>query len=197
MSLFKFLSFIAIFSFLTSCATSKYDAPPFTDLDKILELKPGQTVKDVSETLKIKPYDVVYSHDKGKMVLIYNYRVKDRRMALPTKTAGQVVHSEAAQRQGDVWYNENYKELYLLFQNNELKSIYGEDVLSVGGQVETMEDHLSGGKEDLEFASGVYQERYNRKITELSEDKEAKKRRNVLIGGSALIVLLLISIFTN
>lgn len=194
----------------TSCSVSKYVAPPFTDIDKILELQPGQTVKEVSETLKIKPYDVVYSHDKGKMILIYNYRVKDRKMPLPTRTAEQTMHSESAQRQGELWYNNNYRELYILFQDDKLKGIYGEEVLAVGAQVETMDAYLDGeggiadasGKktsanEDLLFASSVYKERYDRKSAQLDEDKQAKQRRNMLLGGSAFTILLLIGIITR
>lgn len=186
---------------LTSCSISKYVAPPFTDLDKILELQPGQTVQEVTSTLKIKPYDVVYSHDKGKMILIYNYRVKDRKMILPTKTAGQVIHSENAQRQGDIWYNTNYQELYLSFQDGKLKGIYGEAVLAVGAQVEVMNSRLNNeqqsatgmsnhSNEDLLFAQSVYHERYNRKQAELSEDQAAKNRRNTILGGIGAIAFI-------
>lgn len=195
MNLFKLLLFLSFISCLTSCAISKYVAPPFTDLDKILQIQHGQTAREVSETLKIRPYDVVYSHDKGRMILIYNYRVKDRRMILPTKTAGQVIHSEDAQRKGDLWYNTNYRELYVLFQDDKVRGIYGEDVLAIGAQVETMDKRLNGGtNEDLAFASSVYQERYNRKSAELSEDEAAKKRRNILLGGGGLTLLLLLSV---
>ena len=208
MNLLKVPTFFAFLISLTSCAISKYSAPPFTDLDKILELKPDQTLKEVNDVLKIKPYDVVYSHDKGKMILIYNYRVKDRRMGLPTKTATQVMHSENAQRQGDVWYNINYRELFVLFQNGKIKSIYGEEALSGAGQIEMLEAYLNGNQnpngtppreayrnEDLLFARNVYQERNNRKNTELSEDKAAKKRRNLLLGGTAVLIVGIMQIF--
>jgi len=193
---------------LESCAISKYVAPPFTDVDKILELKHGQSAKAVAEVLKIKPYDIVYAHDKGKVLLIYNYRVKDRRMVLPTKTAGQVIHSEEAQRQGDLWYNKNYRELYLLFEDDKLGGIFGEEVLAAGAQIETMDAILDGRgtatdspktatHEDIAFARSVYQEREQRKSAELSEDQAAKNRRNILIGGGSIIGLLLFNIISN
>lgn len=198
MSQLKVLFILICMPCLTSCVISKYVAPPFTDLDKILELRPGQTTKEVTETLKIKPYDVIYSHDKGKMLLIYNYRVKDRRMVLPMKTAGQVIFTEKAQREGDVWYNKNYRELYVLFQENKVKGIYGEDVLAIGAQIETMDSHLNGqttlANEDLLFAQSIYQERYNRKSAELSEDQEAKNRRKMLIGGVTIVTGLILGL---
>jgi hypothetical protein len=193
---------------MVSCSISKYTAPPFTDLDKILELKPGQTLKEVNETLKIKPYDIVYSHDKGKLLLIYNYRVKDRRMALRTTTAAQVIHSETAQRAGDVWYNTDYRELYVLTQDDKVMSIYGEDVLAVGGPVEAMNAHLNGdvnsiatsGKatnEDFQFAQNTYLSRKERKSSQIEEDTAAKKKRNILLGGGALGVIILFKAITN
>lgn len=206
MKQFRFFCLLIIFAFLQSCAISKYVAPPFTDLDKILALKYGQEPNEVYDILKIKPYDVVYSHEKSKMLLVYNYRVKDRRMVLPTKTASQVVHSENAQRQGDVWYNANYREVYLLFQDGKLSGIYGEDVLAIGGQVEVMDNHLDGIENklgssntnpDLLFARNVYTERSSRKSAELSEDMEAKRRRKFMLGvasAGAFVLLLLLGV---
>jgi hypothetical protein len=209
MNRLKLLSIPMALFCLTSCAISKYTAPPFTDLDKILDLKTGQTIKEVSETLKIKPYDIVYSHEKGRKILIYNYRLKDRRMPLPTKTAAQVTHGEASQRSGELWYNTNYRELYLLFQDDKLKSIFGEEVLFGGAvSIEALDSHVGGGnpankssvgtndsKDDLLYARGVYQTRLKNKDTELSEDLAAKKRRNFLIGGGIVGVLALLNLF--
>ncbi|MFN0037814.1 MAG: hypothetical protein ACKVUS_22350 [Saprospiraceae bacterium] len=168
-------------------------------MDKILQLQTGQSLKDVNETLKIKPYDVVYSHDKGKKVLIYNYRVKDRRMVLPTKTADRVSHSESAQREGEVWYNSDYREVFVLFQDDKLKSIYGEEVLSGAGAIEAMESHLNGNpiltnNADISLVRGIYQARADRKKAALAEDEVAKRKRKLLIGGGAAAVLLVLNI---
>lgn len=188
---------------LTSCAISKYEAPPFTDLDKIMSLKPGMTLADANEALKLKPYDIIYSHDKGKMILIYNYRVKDRRMVLPTKTAGQVIHTEKAQREGETWYNKSYKEVYALFYEGKLKSVYGEEALSIAPNLDYIDVRLDNAKQggglqvndtaqDLDFARMVYQQRLDKKEARLMEDEKSKKRQRILIGGGTLILLWLI-----
>jgi hypothetical protein len=203
----RLISFLAFLCFFTSCKLSKYTAPHFTDLDKILALKPGLSLNEVNDVLKIKPYDIVYSHDKSKMLLIYNYRVKDRRMGLPTSTADQVMHSEDAQRQGEIWYNANYRELFILFEGEKLKSIYGEEVLSSAKSIVSMDSYLNGERvqagvqgtnnTDLLFANSVYQDRVDKKKTQLEEDKQAKKRRNILLYGGGAGVLLLLNLLTR
>ncbi|MBK8967066.1 MAG: hypothetical protein R3D58_04770 [Saprospiraceae bacterium] len=204
----SFLFFLPVF-LLSSCLISKYSAPPFTDLEKILQLKPGQTVSEVSSALKIRPYDVVYSHEAGRMILIFNYRVKDRRMTLPKKSAQQVIHGEESQRAGDLWYNDNYRELFVLFQNEKLKSVYGEEVLAVAADIELMDNHLyhaadrelseadRAAREDIRFVATTYQQRYKKRQAELSDDKANKTKQRIALVGGALILSVIIGLFSN
>lgn len=194
---------------MTSCSLSKYVAPPFTDLEKILALKPGISEKEASDILKIKPYDIVYSHELGKKILIYNYRVKDRNMRLQTRAAERIIHSEDAQRQGEVWYNKQYRELFVLFENEKLKSIYGEEALSIALNLDLMENQLkkesgesvnktsSANDLDLRFVTAAYQNRNGKKYQELNEDNAAKNRQKLFLLGGGAAVLFIISLITR
>lgn len=183
----------------TSCSVSRYIAPPFTDVTKIIELKPGQGVEEVSATLKVEPYDIVHSLDDGKMILIYNYRAKDRNMGLPTRSAQMIIHTEESQRGGETWYNLDYRELYVLFVDGKLKNVYSDNLLSDGQYFASYSDSLSintGTSTDLGFVQGVYQQRIKSELR-LDEDKRLKRRRNWFIVGIVGAGLLAINTITR
>lgn len=176
----------------SSCAVKNYIAPPFTDVNKILRLKPGQTSSEVSDILRIDPYDIVHSYETGSMILVYNYRVKDRKMQIPSRAVQQTVPSEGAQREGDIHYNTMYRELYLLFANDTLKSVFGERTFSEGSYIEMVDNHLVASSEnnnstnvnaenDYLFMRNLIQERTSfRKAARIEEDEALKRRRGIL-----------------
>ena len=115
---FKILTAV-VFSavFLASCA--KYIAPPFTSVDKIVKLKAGMTLNDVNTALNIEPYDVYFSEEDGSMVVTYNYRIKDRKMGMPTENK---IRSEVGQKEGDPWYKTEWELLYVFYKDGKMKS---------------------------------------------------------------------------
>ncbi|MCG8328832.1 MAG: hypothetical protein MI974_14165 [Chitinophagales bacterium] len=186
---------------LSSCAISRYTAPPFTNVEKILQLKPEMTIDEVSDILKIPPYDIVHSYESGSMVLSYNYRVKDRNMVVPTRSAQQVIHSEDAQREGEDWYNTNYHSVFLHFQDDALKSIFSETLINKGIYIEILDKKLISpdsnfimdGNYHLLLENGYENYSYTQEA-QLKEDEQIKRRRNTLkqVGVGALIILGLI-----
>ena len=70
------LLLIAIIACLSSCIVQ---APKYTKIEQVLSLKPGMTKDDVTTALGIPPYDLRSMNDKGETVLIYKYRVTDRK----------------------------------------------------------------------------------------------------------------------
>lgn len=75
MKTLQYISVAALFLFLASCMT---EAPKYAKVEQVLTLKPGMTKQEISETLNIPPYDIKMHNDSSE-VLIYKYRVTDRR----------------------------------------------------------------------------------------------------------------------
>lgn len=196
---FPFLLFLILF--LSSCSVNRYIAPPFTDIDKIMDLKVGMTVRQVSDQLRIPPHDIVHAYETGNVILVYNYRVKDRNMAVPARSGGVIIHGEDGQREGEEWYNDNYRELYLLFKDGALKSVFSERSFSEGTQAELADRTLinpdpssSSFNNDYQLMQGMYEDRASYKERgKLIEDAQLEKRRkSLLVAGGALLALLAI-----
>ena len=182
---------------LSSCSISRYTAPPFTNVEKILRLKPGMTTEEVSGILRIPPYDMVHLYESGSMVLSYNYRVKDRNMVVPTRSK-QVIHSEDAQREGEDWYNTNYHSVFLHFQDDALKSIFSETLISKGAHIEILDKRLINPDSSFIVDKNYYlllengYENYSyTQDTQLKEDEQIKRRRDTLknVGIGVLVIL--------
>jgi hypothetical protein len=62
--------------FFPSCIVER---PPYATIEQVLSLKPGMTKEEVSKVLDIPPYDLKRMTDTGSVVLIYKYRVTNRR----------------------------------------------------------------------------------------------------------------------
>lgn len=71
-----FLLLAAVICCLSSCIVQ---APAYTKVEQVLSLKPGMTKEEVSAVLGIPPYDLKSVNEKGETVLIYKYRVTDRK----------------------------------------------------------------------------------------------------------------------
>ncbi len=72
---FIILTLIVSFS-ITGCIVK---GPKYTHVENVLNLNNGMTLKTVNETLKLRPYDLRSLDSAGNKVLIYKYRLTDRR----------------------------------------------------------------------------------------------------------------------
>ncbi len=108
---------------LASC--SRYIAPPFTSVEKIVTLRPGMSMSQVSATLGIDPYDILHLNDDNSIVLRYNYRLKDRFVKISTTNKDEFerqTRNEQSQTSGSDWYNKDYRSVYVLFTDGNVKS---------------------------------------------------------------------------
>jgi hypothetical protein len=132
--IYRFFVFSTLIFLLDSCSQNKFwVAPKFTDVSKIATLKKGMTKEDVSLALGIEAYDS-YFMDASSEMLIYNYRLQERR--IPVSNSGRyvnmdsapmdrTVNSEIAQNQGSLYYTE-WRRLYVSFQDNKMVSMITE-----------------------------------------------------------------------
>lgn len=111
---------------LIGCGTgSGWIAPPYTSVDRIVNVKPGMTIFDVNRILNIDPYDVYHLQEDGSLILVYNYRVKERRMDLPMDTAKRLetIRSEQAQTAGETVYRDEGSRIYVFFRKGIVESL--------------------------------------------------------------------------
>lgn len=109
---------------LGSC--NVYIAPKFTDVEKIVALKSGMSIGQINSTLGIEPYDIYHIQESGATLISYNYRVKERRIKIPTLNANEFERkttNEASQTAGEVKYDKNYKALFVLIKEGRLVSM--------------------------------------------------------------------------
>lgn len=141
----KYLSpFLFLTLILLSTSCGKWIAPPYTNVDKILRIAPGMELQEVNLILEIEPYDVYIRRDNN-FIVVYNYRVKDRRMKLSGHTKS--TSDEASQTAGTDWYGDSYY-CYVYFQDNKVKSILtdaglksSEDILVKNNNIYLMGDY--------------------------------------------------------
>ncbi len=111
---------------VSSSSTSKWVAPKYTNVEKIVKLEPGMTVKAVEQTLGVPPYDVYTIQEKEVSVFLYYYRIKDRTLELSGNATQQNVimrGNEKSQTNGEVWYSNTHKSLYIYYKNGEMVSL--------------------------------------------------------------------------
>jgi hypothetical protein len=119
--LFLFLFLPLIFG---SC--SRWIAPPYTSVDKMLRLEKGMNPNQVNETLGIKPYNILHRND-STAVLEFHYRLKDRDLNNITNYA-DFIHQEKSQVGGKNWFTKPSK-FYLLYEGNTLSTLITENGL--------------------------------------------------------------------
>ncbi len=145
---------------IQSCSKNNFVvAPPFTNVKKITQLIKGMTFEEVSKTLGIDPYDVVYTNETESLCY-YNYRILDRKIPVLNSTDSQTdsqidslnLSSDAAQVYGKKFYSE-WKKLYVSFKDGKLINFISSTGLSeanyillVNGQIKLL------SKKDLEFS---------------------------------------------
>ena len=114
---------------LASC--NVYKAPPFTDVDKILMLKPGMTLEQVKSTLGVDPYDVYHLNEQNSVLVSFSYRLKERELKVNTFNQDEIrrkTTDEASQTSGDVRYNKkDPKTAFVLFSNGKFQSVLTTD----------------------------------------------------------------------
>jgi hypothetical protein len=106
----------------TIFSCSRYIAPPFTDVSKVSQVKAGMKIKQVSDILGIDPYDVFYMQETGAQVLSFNYRLKNRIMyvynTVNRTEVSRRTSDENSQKDGEVFYDKNYRTLYAMFNKD-------------------------------------------------------------------------------
>ncbi|MEQ8325111.1 MAG: hypothetical protein RIC15_06190 [Vicingaceae bacterium] len=115
------LAFIA--ASFTAC--NYFIAPPYTSVNELIKVRKGMTITKVNEVLGIQPYDLYNVQDDGGTILVYNYRIKDRKMKVPGmsyKQREKVIKSERGQKEGIEWYAEASR-VYILFEDDKVASL--------------------------------------------------------------------------
>jgi hypothetical protein len=138
--LFVLFAFFA----LTSCNSIYQAAPPYTSVERMIQLKADMNVQSVSEILGIQPYDIYTIQETGGSILVYNYRVKDRKVKLPTelKKQEQFIHSEEYQKAGEPYYNLEHSKLYIFFKDGKMKSMMTDRGLEKSEYLMILDNHI-------------------------------------------------------
>jgi hypothetical protein len=120
----KFITILLLSaSLLIGCATrTGWIAPPYTNVNRILNVHPGMTLNDANRTLGIDPYDVYYIHSDGSFILVYNYRLKERMMNA-SSIMEETIRSEQGQTAGEPVYREFSSRLYVVFKDSIVQSL--------------------------------------------------------------------------
>ncbi|HAW51548.1 MAG TPA: hypothetical protein DCX54_04345 [Flavobacteriales bacterium] len=117
----KLLFITTILVVFASC--NKWVAPPFTNVSELSKVRKGMTMTKVNEVLGIQPYDIYTVQDDGGTVLVYNYRVKERRMNIGARwNYNQRTKTERGQKEGIDWYGEASR-VYILFEDDKVASL--------------------------------------------------------------------------
>jgi hypothetical protein len=110
-------------SILVGCASrTGWIAPPYTNVEKIVNVRPGMTLYEVNQTLGIDPFDVYYIYSDGSFIVIYNYRLKYRIMN-ESIIDKEPITSERAQTVGEPIYPDYSSRLYVIFKDNIVQSL--------------------------------------------------------------------------
>lgn len=115
----KSLVFSFVILFLASC--TYHIAPPYTSVSELIKVRKGMTLNKVNEVLGIQPYDIYTIQDDGSTVLVYNYRIKDRKMSISGDPA-KATKTERGQKEGIDWYGEASR-VYILFEDDKVASL--------------------------------------------------------------------------
>jgi hypothetical protein len=114
----KYIYIVTVIFALSGC--SRWIAPPYTNVDRLVNIKTGMTLAQVNTELGIEPYDV-YFKGNDESIVIYNYRVKDRIVEV-SGDYDNITHSEISQNNGKDWYGEKYF-CYVYFKDKKVKSM--------------------------------------------------------------------------
>lgn len=110
----------------TSCSTMKWQAPAFTNVEKLSKVTKGMSLNELNNTLGVQPYNIYNMQEDGATILVYNYRTQIRNVKVPKDTEkriGYIFGSEASQTEGDKWYEDGWKTAYVFLEDGEVSSI--------------------------------------------------------------------------
>jgi hypothetical protein len=113
---------------LVSC--NRYIAPPFTDVTKISQLRNGMKLKQVQDVLGIEPYDIYHLQEQNLSIVTFNYRLKKRSIHVPTWNRDEIERqttNDRSQTAGELYYEKDFKVLYVLLRDGELTSFLTSD----------------------------------------------------------------------
>lgn len=110
-------TFFLIGTVFTSC--TYYIAPPYTSVNELIKVRKGMTMSKVNEVLGIQPYDIYTIQDDGSTILVYNYRLKDRKMSVSDLNTSK---TERGQKEGVDWYGDPSR-VYILFEDDKVASL--------------------------------------------------------------------------
>jgi len=111
--------------FMGSC--SKWIAPPYTSVDKMLGIEKGMTMDQVDAGLGIKPYNIIHRND-STAIFEYHYRLKDRDLNNITNF-NKFIHLEPSQTGGNDWFDKPSK-FYVLYKDNKFSTLLTENGLN-------------------------------------------------------------------
>jgi len=112
---------LAVLISLMFASCTSFIAPAYTSVDELIKVRKGMSMEKVNGVLGIEPFDIYSIQDDGGTVLVYNYRLKDRRV----KVSGNVLEfakTEAAQKSGQAWYGEPSRA-YILFEDDKMTGL--------------------------------------------------------------------------
>ena len=112
---------LAAFIAIVYSSCTYFIAPPYTSVNELIKVRKGMTISKVNEVLGIQPYDIYTVQDDGGTILVYNYRIKERKMSVNGNFA-KVTKSERGQKEGIDWYGEPSR-VYILFEEDNVASL--------------------------------------------------------------------------
>ena len=119
--------YLLVFAALISASCAKRIAAPYSTVEKIVKITPGMSASDVSSVLGIPPYDIYHMAGDGSTVLIYNYKLKQRKntgcgVFEKWGLADPFYSKEENLAVGSSYYV-NESKLYVLLQNGKVSSL--------------------------------------------------------------------------
>ena len=132
----KIILLISLSALVFGCANTKFTVLPYyTNIEKIITLKRGDSQIQVNDHLEIPPHNILYMQD-GIMLCQYYYRIKERRINIQNKenfkprytenqktneSEDKSLNSETSQTFGYTHYTTPQK-LFVYFKDNKLEN---------------------------------------------------------------------------
>jgi uncharacterized secreted protein with C-terminal beta-propeller domain len=109
--------FFAIVFTLAFTSCKSVQAPKYTSVENLFNLKTGNTYEETVNILGQKPYDIYMSQAEGYTIYTYKYKHVER------KINPNSLNQRGGETTGREVYNGKEQTAYLLFKNNKLESI--------------------------------------------------------------------------
>ena len=116
------ISLALLVSVFSACKITQV-LPYYTEASKLAQLKTGMSMKEINEVLEIEPHNLYHIQEDGSSVLVYYYRLKERKTSYKAKDYKKnVPHSLEGQRDGKVFYTEEH-QAFVLLKDGKLQSL--------------------------------------------------------------------------